>query len=199
MHGHAEALMPLIDRMMRQSALSPSALDLVAVTVGPGGFTGIRVGLAAARGIALATGAALFGFSGFEAVAALFPFDEQQGAEPHSLVVALESRREDLYVALFDKEGECRLPPISVMPEALAAAIGSAALEEGLVIAGDAADRAAGALPRKSVGRIEAERVPDALGVAQKAYRSWVQGLRENLAEPLYLHPPDVTIPTTRR
>jgi tRNA threonylcarbamoyladenosine biosynthesis protein TsaB len=199
LHGHAEALMPLIDRLMRESALSPSALDLVAVTVGPGGFTGIRVGLAAARGIALATGAALLGLSGFEAVAASFPFGEPRGGEPHFLVVALESRREDLYVALFNKGGEPGLAPVSVMPDALAAALGTAALEKGLVVAGDAAHRAAAALPRASVRRVEAERVPDAIGVARAAYRSWLEGVRENAAQPLYLRPPDVTFPTARR
>lgn len=199
LHGHAEALLPLIDRIMEEAGLSPAALDQVAVTVGPGGFTGIRVGLAAARGIALATGAALLGLSGFEAVAALFPFDELHGREAHFLLVALESRREDLYVALFEKSGEVAFGPMSVMPEALAAAVGKPVLEEGLVVAGDAAHRAAALLPPSSVRRVEAERVPDALGVARAAYRSWTEGVRENGAQPLYLRPPDVTFPPARQ
>src|SRR6266851_9911888 len=61
MHGQAEALLPMVDRAMRKAGLPPAALDLVAATVGPGSFTGIRVGLAAARAIALATGARLIG------------------------------------------------------------------------------------------------------------------------------------------
>src|ERR1700750_3282629 len=52
--GHAEALMPLIGRVMNRSGLPFSALDRIAVTTGPGSFTGLRVGLSAARGIALA-------------------------------------------------------------------------------------------------------------------------------------------------
>src|SRR6202171_6829718 len=52
--GHAEALMPLIARVMKQSSVAFAALDRIAVTTGPGSFTGLRVGLSAARGIALA-------------------------------------------------------------------------------------------------------------------------------------------------
>ena len=52
--GHAEALMPLIARVMKASGVAFAALDRIAVTTGPGSFTGLRVGLSAARGIALA-------------------------------------------------------------------------------------------------------------------------------------------------
>jgi len=57
--GHAEALMPLIARVMKASGISFASLDRIAVTTGPGSFTGLRVGLSAARGIALAAGLAL--------------------------------------------------------------------------------------------------------------------------------------------
>src|SRR6476660_10271831 len=53
--GHAEALMPLIARVMKQSGVAFASLDRIAVTTGPGSFTGLRVGLSAARGIGLAT------------------------------------------------------------------------------------------------------------------------------------------------
>src|SRR3954463_520285 len=54
--GHAEALMPLIARVIEASGLGFANLDRIAVTTGPGSFTGVRVGLSAARGIALAAG-----------------------------------------------------------------------------------------------------------------------------------------------
>jgi len=69
-HGHGEALLPMIDRVVAATGLAPERIDIVAAATGPGGFTGIRVGLAAAHGIALATGARLIGISSFEAVAA---------------------------------------------------------------------------------------------------------------------------------
>src|SRR5262249_11140968 len=68
--GHAEALMPLVARVLARSSLDFSALDRIAVTTGPGSFTGLRVGIAAARGIALAAGKPAIGLSTLAAFAA---------------------------------------------------------------------------------------------------------------------------------
>src|SRR4030088_619787 len=61
--GHAEALMPLIARVIKESGIGFAALDRIAVTTGPGSFTGLRVGLSAARGLALAAGKPAIGLS----------------------------------------------------------------------------------------------------------------------------------------
>src|SRR6478609_5780043 len=61
--GHAEALMPLIARVMSDAQIDFSELGRIAVTVGPGSFTGMRVGIAAARGLALAAGRPAVGLS----------------------------------------------------------------------------------------------------------------------------------------
>ena len=55
--GHAEALMPMVAEVMTEAGLDFAALDLIAATLGPGSFTGVRIAIAAARGFALATGA----------------------------------------------------------------------------------------------------------------------------------------------
>src|SRR5262249_39328456 len=68
--GHAEALMPLIARVMDRAGVDFRELDRVAVTTGPGSFTGLRVGIAAARGIALATGKPAVGLTTLAAFAA---------------------------------------------------------------------------------------------------------------------------------
>src|ERR1700720_521013 len=68
--GHAEALMPLIARVMKASGVGFSGLDRVAVTTGPGSFTGLRVGLSAARGIALAANKPVVGVTTLAAYAA---------------------------------------------------------------------------------------------------------------------------------
>src|SRR5262249_38124743 len=68
--GHAEALMPLVARVMQKADLAFPALDRVAVTVGPGSFTGLRVGVAAARGIAVAAGKPAVGLTTLAAYAA---------------------------------------------------------------------------------------------------------------------------------
>jgi tRNA threonylcarbamoyladenosine biosynthesis protein TsaB len=194
-HGHAEALLPMIDEVMREAALSPAALDMVAATVGPGGFTGIRVGLAAARGIALATGVPLVGITGFAAVAEACP-DDLDGAE--ALLVALDSRRADFYLALFDGDRRMRGEPASVLPGAVPGWIEAAIGARPLLIAGDAAEALGATLGVwASALRIRPDSAPDARGVAGAARRRWhgeAGGLAGNPARPLYLRPPDVTL-----
>ena len=68
--GHAEALMPMIARVFERASLDAGQLDRIAVTVGPGSFTGLRVGIAAARGIALASGKPAIGLTTLAAYAA---------------------------------------------------------------------------------------------------------------------------------
>ena len=75
--GHAEALMPLIARVMKESGIAFLSLDRIAVTTGPGSFTGLRVGLSAARGIALAANKPVVGLTTLTAYAA--PVVSQNG------------------------------------------------------------------------------------------------------------------------
>src|SRR5215467_10709212 len=66
--GHAETLLPMIETVLREAGLTPAMLDLLAVTVGPGSFTGLRIGLAAGRGLALARALPAIGVPSFDAV-----------------------------------------------------------------------------------------------------------------------------------
>ena len=190
MHGQAEILLPMVDSVMRRAGLPASALDIIGVTVGPGSFTGIRIGLAAARGIARATGAPVIGVTGFEAVAAGFP-GSSLGAG--FILIALESRREDLYVQLFDHTRVALEDPTATMPaalnERLSAIIGGAPL----LIAGDAAQRAASNLSKRPDTMVAAASAPDAAGVLQAALCRWPLPEQRAKPAPLYLRPPDVT------
>jgi tRNA threonylcarbamoyladenosine biosynthesis protein TsaB len=197
-HGQAEAVLPLVDAAMQGAGQPPAALDLVIVTVGPGSFTGIRVGLAAARGIALATGARLVGVTSFDAVAARTARNDC--SEICYLLVALESRREDLYVQFFNPWGEPFREPAPIMPvrfqEAVAATIGA----NPLLIAGDAAQRAAAALARRPNTAVIEDSAPGAEGTLRAGLRLLNLGKAADAPQPLYLRPPDVTllhIPTT--
>ena len=184
-HGHAEALLPMIGRTMRAAGLHPTDICIVAATVGPGGFTGIRAGLAAAHGLALAAKARLAGISGFGAVAALI-----DAGLP--LVVALDSRRADFYVQRFDEFGDACGEPAAVLPERLAGWAGA----DPLAVAGDAAEAAAAMLGRAATGVVP-NSAPDAKGVLA-ALRRWPQKLDPE-ARPLYLRPPDVSFPKPGR
>src|SRR2546421_3096138 len=73
LRGQAEHLVPMIARVMSAAGLGFGELDLIAVTLGPGAFTGVRIGIATAQGLALATGASALGLGSFEAVGAARP------------------------------------------------------------------------------------------------------------------------------
>ncbi|MGH7053078.1 MAG: tRNA (adenosine(37)-N6)-threonylcarbamoyltransferase complex dimerization subunit type 1 TsaB, partial [Stellaceae bacterium] len=135
-HGQAEHLMPLIEQAMRRAGLAAADLDLIAATIGPGSFTGLRAGLAAARGIALALDLPLFGITGFAAVAADLAVTAGGGGA--ALLVALESRRADLYVQVFDARRRPCGAPLAMMPERLAEAVAAAVGAAPLRVAGDA-------------------------------------------------------------
>jgi tRNA threonylcarbamoyladenosine biosynthesis protein TsaB len=186
-HGHAEALLPMIDRVMTAAGLTPGDVGAVAVSVGPGGFTGIRAGLAAAHGLALAVGASLAGVTSFTAVAARAPDDKAP------LLVALDSRRDDLYVQLF-AGGAPHGAAAAVLPADLASFVATAIGDAPLRIAGDAAEAAAAALARYTAVAIVAGSAPDALGVLEAGRR----GVFDPAARALYLRPPDVSFPKLR-
>ena len=189
-YGHVEALLPMVDRVVAASGVPRAALDGIAVSVGPGGFTGIRVGLGAAQGVALALGARLIGVTSFAAVAAALP------AGAGSLLVALDSRREDLYVQLFDRSsGRPLAGPAAVMPNDLAQYAAAFLGGAPLLIAGDIAKDAAAALGGRFAIEIADNSAADARGVLAAAFRQMESEPAGTPVAPLYLRPPDVTFP----
>ena len=101
--GHAEALVPMIENVMAEAGCSYADLDVVAVTRGPGSFTGLRIGLAAARAIALAAARPAIGLTSLEVVAAAARSHVRPG-EP--ILVALDARRGAIYAQVFELDGE---------------------------------------------------------------------------------------------
>lgn len=196
-HGHAEALFPMIERVMEEAGLRPSQLDAVAAAIGPGGFTGIRVGLAAAHGIALAVGARLVGVTSFAAVAACV---NGGGGSGETLLVALDSRRADLYVQLFAPDAASPLAgPEALLPDCLADYVARLVGRAKLLIAGDAAEVAAAVLSRCAGVAIARGSAPSAQGVARAALGQLRRDAAPGPVRPLYLRPPDVTLPGRRQ
>jgi tRNA threonylcarbamoyladenosine biosynthesis protein TsaB len=116
--GHAEALMPLIARVMKASRVAFAALDRIAVTTGPGSFTGLRVGLSAARGIALAAGKPVVGLTTLTAYAA--PVVAENGAHP--IISAIDARHDQVYFQVVGGDGSSLIrPQVAPIAEALAA------------------------------------------------------------------------------
>jgi len=116
--GHAEALMPLVARVMKQSGVGFAALDRIAATTGPGSFTGLRVGLSAARGIALAANKPVVGITTLTAYAA--PHLSEHGEHP--IISAIDARHDHVYLQVVSGRGESLLTPrVAPIAEALAA------------------------------------------------------------------------------
>lgn len=99
--GHAEALMPLIARVMKASGVAFSDLDRIAATTGPGSFTGLRVGLSAARGIALAAGKPVVGVTTLTAYAAPVVSENSE----HPVISAIDARHDHVYFQVVAGDG----------------------------------------------------------------------------------------------
>lgn len=186
--GQSEALLPMIERVMAAAKLEFADLAAIGVTVGPGAFTGLRIGLAAARAIALASGKPAVGVTTLEAIAAAL------APAPGSLVVAIDAKREDLYVQQFAGGAVWRpaSAPIAQLPAAVALPAGPFA------IAGDGAARLYAALDGEARARatlIADHALPDAAVVARLAAAHLVSGEAVVSPRPLYLRPPDAKLP----
>lgn len=196
--GQASALAPMIGTVMAEATASGAVpdhpegaltgLDLIAVTVGPGAFTGLRIGLAMARGLAFAAELPVLGVTSFAAVAASVPPEARAG---RPLVVALDSRRAELFLQVFAPEGPSLGDGGLVAPADFAARVPAGPL----LLAGDGAPRLAAGLAGRMTALVSGPGVPDAVAVARLGAAAWLQGGRQPLPEPLYLRPPDTTAP----
>ena len=100
--GHAERMMAVIDAALTEAGRKPADIDRIAVNIGPGSFTGVRIGVAAARALALAVKAECVGVSSLSAIAF-----QHRAARPGSAVMAtLDARRGEAFAQAFDADGE---------------------------------------------------------------------------------------------
>lgn len=186
--GQAEALVPLVMETLTDAGLTLAEIDRLAVAVGPGAFTGLRIALAAARGFALAADRPLVGITSFDAIHHALGTTERAGRR---VLVTVDSRRDEPYAQLFEVDGAPRGAPVALPPAVLASW-----LPDGpLLVAGDGAEALRIALAgRRDVAFAEALVGPDARAVAELgAIRPAGGDVR-----PLYLRPPDVTLPKRR-
>ncbi len=194
--GHAEALLPMIEAVRGESGFAYRDLDLLAVSVGPGTFTGLRIGIAAARGLALATDLPVVGFTTLHAIAA--GLDAAAGDE---FMVALDARRGQVYCQLFSFEvvNTTAISPISSTWLAVLTPFQPAGLFPyllfGLAGSGAAAVFAALACPG-AVWLGPQSLQPDAAVLARLAEEHGLPPSGAEAPAPLYLRPPDAKLPT---
>ncbi len=180
--GHAEALMPLIERVMATAGVAFADIDRVAVTTGPGSFTGLRVGIAAARGIALAADRPAVGLSTLAALAA--PHMAADDQVP--VIAAIDARHGHVYLQLFGPRGRTLTPPrLAPLRDAI-----EAAREAPACIVGSAAEMIAAGLsssdPKPAV--VDARAAPDIAWVARMGA---VVPEGQSPPKPQYLSAPD--------
>jgi tRNA threonylcarbamoyladenosine biosynthesis protein TsaB len=189
--GHAEALAPMVQAIMQNADLRFGDLERLAVTTGPGTFTGQRVGIAFMRGLRVALKLPLIGVTTLEAMARA-AMDEAQapfGAALH------DAKRSEVYVALHDCDSALLEPMLFPLDEAIRAIWQKTGPGRGtLALAGTAAavagDRYAALGGKAELTGIVA---PDALWIARIAMTA---PPTTESPRPLYLRPPDARPPT---
>ena len=170
--GHEVRLPAMTRAVLEQSGLAPSALDLIAVTVGPGSFTGIRAGLALAQGIGLALGKPLVAVTVPEALASSL-----NTIGPRELWTAIDSRRGSVFL---DHRGVITGYDLGALPIP----------ESPVAIAGDAAIAVAARLAAREVNVMLTDaRLPIGRHVALVAERRFTGKLSPLTARPLYIDP----------
>ncbi len=172
--GHQERLAPMTRDLMAGAGVGFADLDRVGVTVGPGSFTGLRVGLAFAKGLAFALGCPCSGVGTLEALAA--------GGGIGAKAAIIDAGRGRVYIQLFDGAVSLSGPDILPLETAAARLIevhGSAEVR----LIGPGAELLAGVLPGAIVQALAA---PDPRAVARLAAEAQLTPPR-----PLYLRPPD--------
>jgi tRNA threonylcarbamoyladenosine biosynthesis protein TsaB len=187
--GHAEALMPLIARVIKEAGIAFASFDRIAVTTGPGSFTGLRVGLSAARGIALAADKPVVGLTTLAAYAA--PVVSENAEQP--VISAIDARHDQVYFQVVSGDGSSLIRPrVAPIEEALRASRFGAPH-----LVGNAAGILAGRWPTDALPpfRVDAQPAPDITWVA------WL-GAAVNPdtapARPYYLRAPDAKLPKDR-
>ncbi|PQO23402.1 tRNA (adenosine(37)-N6)-threonylcarbamoyltransferase complex dimerization subunit type 1 TsaB [Rhodobacteraceae bacterium WD3A24] len=173
--GQAERLMPMVEAMLRDAGAGWDDIAVLGAGIGPGNFTGVRITVAAARGLALALKAPAVGVSGFEALAC-------GRAEP--VLVSLDARRGQSYLAIIGGGEEAA--PLTATPESLPEGMAGS----GLDVIGHEAERFAAV----TGGRACVPAMPLAEAIARRAHvRRHKPGPRP---APLYLRRADAAPPS---
>lgn len=190
---HSKRLPGAIEYIMQQAEIDWHSIDGIAVSLGPGSFTGLRIGLSTVKGLALATRKPLLGVTSLDGLAQQFPFVQQQ------ICVVLDARKQQVYAAFYAADGTNTVQRQSdylvLTPEALAARI-----ETPTILAGDGA-RLYWPLFQEKLPNLVREAPPEihfprASAIARAALSKWEAGdfLSPATAVPFYLRASDAEL-----
>jgi len=189
--GQSERLIPLIQQILSQVSLKPADLDMIATTVGPGAFTGIRIGLSAARALGLALDIPVVPTTTTRAIAMA-----QLNEKKRPILVAIETKRVDMYVDILTPDGLSKTGPQALSLK------DAATLVEGssFLLCGDGACRLAPILNETGLDYlIENQSIlPDPVVIAKLAAADYANLGPDAFIvppQPLYIRPPDASLP----
>jgi tRNA threonylcarbamoyladenosine biosynthesis protein TsaB len=190
---HAERLALLIDRAMSTAGWTKSEIDLIACCIGPGSFTGVRVALATAKGIALGLDRPLIGVGSLEAMASA-----ARATADQIVVPLLDAKKGEVFWAAYDSEGALVAGPGHAAAGAMAAVVQGLGATN-LILIGEVA--ASLALPGLRLVAGSATDLPDAVEVARLGVAKYEKRGADDLhaLEPVYVRPPDITFPKPPR
>lgn len=192
--GQSEHLVPMIQAVLATCQMKMVDMDMIAVSTGPGAFTGVRIGLATASGLALASGLPVRGISTLETVAQGVPAQERAG---RGVLALVDSKREDIFVQLFDRQLRAVSEPQALVPARIASYCQKhiAALPS-LAMAGDAAKRMSeGRFAGTGIDAVMSSSLhPQAAVIATVAADRGLPASGEPTPSPVYLRPPEVKI-----
>ncbi|HBK43249.1 MULTISPECIES: tRNA (adenosine(37)-N6)-threonylcarbamoyltransferase complex dimerization subunit type 1 TsaB [unclassified Polynucleobacter] len=190
--GASQLLLPWVDELLSEASIELTSLDAIAIGVGPGAFTGVRLGVAAVQGLAIATRLPVLPVSSLDAIASqlvLTPAFIASGAQ--SFVIAVDARMEEVYWARYrmtandlpQRQGDIHLSaPEGVDLTDISFLAGSAIAEFG--------DRIFASISKPlSSSQLDSNIGVNALGVLACAQDMWSKGLQQDihLLEPLYI------------
>jgi tRNA threonylcarbamoyladenosine biosynthesis protein TsaB len=182
----AQTLIPTIGNVLAEAGKRPADVGLVSVTVGPGSFTGLRIGATAAKTFAYSIGCECLGIDTLEVIAAQVPVSARQSGEVHAV---LDAQRKELFLARFRWEGGelWRLTDDCIV----SASEWLLRLQPGFVVSGTGVNRLIDRLPAGVVAVDPAFRTPQAATVGRVAWRHYQHGRRDDLWKlaPKYLRP----------
>jgi tRNA threonylcarbamoyladenosine biosynthesis protein TsaB len=182
--NHGALLFVELRELFLEAAREPASLDMIAISLGPGSFTGLRIGLTAARTAAWTLGKPLVGVPSFDVMA------ENAPAEARHVLTALDAKRGEIYACLYERTGQGlarRMPYRVVRPEELE-------LPSPCHVLGDAILRYGETLQRRGVALTDQDEWrPRASVVARQGLARWRAGQRQDIheIEPLYLRRPE--------
>lgn len=186
--GHAAELLPMVDRLLQQTGMKIEDFDALAVSVGPGAFTGLRIGLACARGFGVASGLPVIAVTTLEALS------EAVLDRDGPVLCALDAKRSDLYAQVFDAKGEPITDAVAKLPQDVVDMVDESVTK--VLVAGDCFERLKDLFGQKNIQAIQTEALlPDAKYVAQIAAARGLPEEGEARPSAFYIRPPDAALP----